>query len=37
MGSLEFSGGKAEIAEVTKCSGDVSALYTNCLKIIGLL
>lgn len=26
VGSLEFSGGRAEIAEVTKCSGDVSAL-----------
>lgn len=27
MGSLEFSGGKAEIAEVTRCSGDVSAFH----------
>lgn len=29
MGSLEFAGGKAEITEVTRCSGDVSGLYIN--------
>lgn len=27
VGSLEFSGGKAEIADVSNCSGDVSFIY----------
>lgn len=27
VGSLEYSGGRAEVAEVTRCSGDVSALF----------
>lgn len=29
MESLEFSGGKAEVAEVTRCTGDVSAYYLD--------
>lgn len=32
MGSLEFTGGKAEITEVTRCSGDVSVFYINCWR-----
>lgn len=37
MGSLEYSGGRAEIAEVTRCSGDVSALiFFLCLKLLAI-
>lgn len=35
MGSLEFSGGKAEIAEVTKCSGDAFLVTVRNKKRVG--
>ncbi|KAG8373892.1 hypothetical protein BUALT_Bualt11G0072500 [Buddleja alternifolia] len=35
MGSLEFSGGRAEIAEVTRCSGDAFLIIVRNKKRVG--
>lgn len=32
VGSLEFSSGKAEIADVSRCTGDVSILIDHYVK-----
>ena len=34
VGSLEFSSGKAQIAKVSKCSGDVSSSSSSSLTLI---